>query len=188
MFEDYDPDDLEVRVAEMMVATADQSDAAVEPCVQGVLQLLRDRMKMDVVFVSEFTGGRRVFRQVAQGEPAVVTPGDSDPLEASWCQRVVDGRLPGFVPDAGPLQAAGQLPAAAFPVGTHISTPVVLGNGEVYGTLCCFSFAPVADASEADLKRLRFTAELTAQRLDRARQSAGPELTLAPIEPLRRRS
>lgn len=170
MYEDYNPDDLQVRVAEMLVATADEADHQVDSQIRDVLRLLREKMKMDVVFVSEFTGGRRVFRQVEQARP-VLAEGESDPLEASWCQRVVDGRLPGFVPDAAPLVAAGTLPAPPTPIGTHISTPLMLPSGEVYGTLCCYSFTVNPDATEADLRRLRYTAELAGQRIDAGRKA-----------------
>lgn len=176
MFQDYDPDDLDVRVSELLVATSDASDVALDGSIREVLQLLRAKMNMDVVFVSEFTGGRRVFRQVAQGPDPCIAEGASDPLEESWCQHVVDGRLPGFIQDARPLQADGKVPKAAFPVGTHISAPVVLPDGEVYGTICSFSFAPVG-ASEADLKRLRYTAELAAKRL----QARRDQLALEPV-------
>ncbi|WP_186510937.1 GAF domain-containing protein [Caenimonas sedimenti] len=181
MLQDYDPDDLQVRVAELMVATADESDAHLDGCIHDVLKLLRAKMKMDVVFVSEFTGGQRVFRQVEQGPEALLAEGAGDPIEESWCQRVVDGRLPEFIADAKPLQAAGVAPATPFSIGTHISTPVKLPNGELYGTLCCFSFAPEGDASEADLRKLRYTAELTGQRLQASRQRALDALSLQPL-------
>ena len=42
----YEDDDLTVKVAELLVATADGS-------VSEVLHLLRERMSMDVVFVSD---------------------------------------------------------------------------------------------------------------------------------------
>lgn len=182
MLLDYDPDDLEVRIAEMMVATADSADAHLDGSIHDVLKLLREKMRMDVVFVSEFTGGKRVFRQVEQGEEAVIAEGQGDPLEESWCQRVVDGRLPQYIADAAPLQASGAAPATPFPIGTHISTPVVLPDGQVYGTLCCFSFAPQGDSSEADLRKLRYTAELTGKRLHSERQRAVDALSLVPIK------
>src|SRR4051812_44495820 len=100
MFQDYHPDDLDVRVSELLVATADEADVALDDTIREVLQLLRDKLRMDVVFVSEFTGGRGVFRQVAQGPDQPVPEGAGDPLEQSWCQHVVDGRLPGFIADA----------------------------------------------------------------------------------------
>lgn len=165
---DYEPEDFDVSIAQMLVATAEQADDAIDERVQQVLNLLRERMSMDVVFVSHFIDGRRVFRRVSR-RPGVdhIAPGQSDPLESSWCQRVVDGRLPEFVPDAAPFVASGQVPAPGFPIGTHLSTPVVLGSGKVYGTLCCFSRAVEGRTSETDLKRLRYTASLLADKIDR---------------------
>lgn len=172
----YRPDDLTVEVSELLVATADESDVLIDRAVSKVLQMLRERMQMDVVFVSEFTGGERVFRQVAaaQNDP-VVKVGDSAPLEASWCQRVVDGRLPKFIADAAALPAsAALLKDVPFPIGTHISTPIVLQNGEVYGTLCCFSFHPNNESNPEDLKKLEFTARLAAQKIDQRRGVVAP--------------
>lgn len=169
----YHDDDLMVQVSELMVATADASDDMLDGAISDVLRLLRDRMLMDVVFVSEFVDGRRVVRQIAAAGDSPIQVGMSDPLEESWCQRVVDGRLPQFIADASldPV-AALLLKKIPFPVGTHISTPVVLNNGQVYGTLCCFSFHPKDQPNPDDLTRLQMTAQLTAQRLDLRRPPA----------------
>jgi hypothetical protein len=164
-------DALEVKVAELLVATADEADLAIDSAVPEVLRLLRERLKMDVVFVSEFADGQRVFKCVDQAPgQAVIAAGASDPLEASWCQRVVDGRLPEIMADAATFQARDPSLATPFPIGTHLSTPIVLAGGEVYGTLCCFSFGVNAHTNEQDLKKLRYTAELTAQKIQRGRQ------------------
>ena len=172
-------DAFEVKVSELLVATVDESDRLIDDSVPQVLRLLRDHMKMDVVFVSEFTGGQRVFRQVEQTPgQEVIAQGEADPLESSWCQRVVDGRLPELIPDARPLIARGQAPGAPFAIGTHLSTPIVLENGDVYGTLCCFSFSVNEAINEGDLKKLRYSAQLTAQKIDRGRKHAallGPD-------------
>ncbi|MBX3611504.1 MAG: GAF domain-containing protein [Hydrogenophaga sp.] len=170
--QNFESDDLSVKVSELLVATADQSDEALDQSIREVLALLRERMAMDVVFVSEFVEGQRAFRQVAQA-PGVklLTEGHSDPLEASWCQRVVDGRLPQFMADARQHPAAALLlKDLSHPIGTHISTPVVLSSGEVFGTLCCFSFQPNGQSSIEDLSRLKMTARLAAHRLEQRRQ------------------
>ena len=87
----YRPEDLHVQVTELLVATADDTDELVDLSVSQVLRLLRERMKMDVVFVSEFTDGQRVMRQVAAGDPPVVKPGDAAPLEAGPDEPDLDG-------------------------------------------------------------------------------------------------
>ena len=195
---DYKPDDLSVKVSELLVATADDADELIDDSVQQVLGLLRDHMKMDVVFVSEFTGARRLFKRVAMSPGhAVIAAGQSDPLETSWCQRVVDGRLPEYIANTAKLPAAAALTKdLPFPIGTHISAPIVLQDGEVYGTLCCFSFSPQDNPNPEDLKRLKFSAKLTAGRIDKGRASKPPppppepgDWTLEPLpeQPLKRR-
>jgi len=152
----------------LMVATTDHTDASLGRGVSEVLGALRHRQKMDVGFVSEFVDGRRVFRQVSATDTRpTISVGQSDALEVSLCQRVVDGRLPRYIADARKDSAVGalldQLP---FPIGTHISTPTVLKNGEIYGTLCSFSFSPHDNPNPDDLKTLEMTAKLTAMRLE----------------------
>ncbi len=161
---DYDPEDLQVQIAELLVATADHADDAIDPPVQQVLRLLREKLAMDVVFVSEFTHGQRVIRRLEQG-PQLLHVGASDALEASWCHHIVDGRLPRYIADGEKLKAEGRAPATPIRIGTHLSVPIVLRNGEVYGTLCCFSQYVNGKVNADDLKTLAHTAQLTAERL-----------------------
>jgi GAF domain-containing protein len=178
----FHPDDVEVKVAELLVATADEADTLIDNSVPEVLRLLREKMKMDVVFVSEFTDGKRVFRYVDQTPgKEVIAAGGADPLEESWCQRVVDGRLPQLIADAAPLQAADPSLATPFPIGTHLSAPIVLGTGQIYGTLCCFSFGRNPQITERDLNKLRYTAELTARKIETSRQK-DVALALEPVQ------
>ncbi|MEG1456161.1 MAG: GAF domain-containing protein, partial [Comamonas sp.] len=64
--------------------------------------------------------------------------------------------------DAAPYIASGQAPDPGFPIGTHLSTPVRLSDGSVYGTLCCFSKGV---HPKADIELLRHTASLLAGKL-----------------------
>jgi GAF domain-containing protein len=166
----FGPEDVTVKISELLVATADESDALIDNSVQEVLHLMRESMKMDVAFVSEFTEGKRVFRYVdtAPGKPAIAS-GESDPLEESWCKRVVDGRLPQFIADAAQNPASASLEKQSpYRIGTFISTPIVLSGGRIYGTLCCFSHRVLENPDEADLKRLKLTARLTANKIDKS--------------------
>src|SRR3982751_599218 len=68
------------------------------------LRALRVHLGMDVAFIAELRGGRRVFRYVdgARPNPAIQV-GGSDPAADSYCQRVIDGRLPDLIPDAAAI-------------------------------------------------------------------------------------
>ncbi|MBE7368399.1 GAF domain-containing protein [Ramlibacter pallidus] len=183
MLLDYSPDDIDVRIADLLVATADASDDALDARVQEVLRLLRDRLAMDVVFVSRFENGRRTFTHVEQAANATpIAPGQSDPLEESWCQRVVDGRLPELVADARPYVERRAVPPAPFPIGSHLSTPVPAGDGQPLGTLCCFSFTPREGVGTADIKRLKYAAELLSAKLAPKRRLTADDMELQPIE------
>lgn len=164
------PDAFEVRVTEMLVATSDGGDALLDSSVSEVLRLVKDQLRMDVVFVSEFADGRNVFKRVETRPGAeVVKEGASRTVEESFCQRVVDGRMPRLVHDVAALPDKAELPPTAFPVGAHMSTPIVLADGRVYGTFCCFSFAPNETLTVRDLKKLEMCAQLTARKIDAQR-------------------
>ncbi len=169
----HDDDGFDRRLSRLVVATADESDADIARAVQDVLSLVREHLGMDVAFVSQFVGGRRVFRAVEQrADRPLLTVGHSDPLEESFCQRVIDGRLPQLVCDVAALPDAADLPKVDFPLGAHLSTPVVLRDGAIYGTLCCFSFTSNDALTQRDLKRLVMAAALAARLIDQANERA----------------
>jgi hypothetical protein len=155
------------QVENLLVATADYGDAALDGSVQEVLALLRRQMRMDVVFVSKFENGQRVFKLVdtAPGHD-VIRAGQGDPLEESWCHRIVNGRLPELMKDAQPFRASGAAPLTPLEIGTHLSVPVVLKDGGVFGTLCAFAFFVDNDVSLQDVWRLRAVADVIARRIE----------------------
>lgn len=139
-----------------------------------LLSAIRQHLGMDVAFIAEFTGGKRVFRQVDPPTPDnPVQPGAGDPLEETFCQRVADGRLPELMQDASKNPVAAALPIThTLPVGAHLSVPIRLSDGGVYGTFCCFSYAPDPDLRERDLSMLRVFADVAAKLIEWERRSA----------------
>jgi EAL domain-containing protein (putative c-di-GMP-specific phosphodiesterase class I) len=133
-----------------------------------VLRAVRSHLGMDVCFVSEFIAERRIFRHVdtSAGEGPIQV-GASSPLDEGYCQRVVDGRLPELIPDTAANPVARVLPVTrAVPVGAHLSVPIRLRDGRIYGTFCCFSFAPNHSLGERDLHVMRAFADLAAYQID----------------------
>jgi len=164
MILDYNPTDLDVTISELLIATSDSADPELPAAVPEVLRLIRAKLNMDVAFVSEITDGTRTFKAMdcVPGFTPHLEAGMSGPAEASWCQHVVEGRLPEVMQDAAPFVASGQAPDPGFPIGTHLSTPVRRADGSVYGTLCCFSRGVRADT---DIELLRRTAHVLAAKL-----------------------
>ncbi len=183
--EPFRDDELSVTISELLVATAESSDALLDESVPQLLHAMRQRMEMDVVFVSEFVDGRRMFRYVyAKPGAPDVRAGASNPAEESVCKRIVEGRVPELVRDLSAMPAK-DLPEMPFRVGAHLSTPIVLKDRRVYGTLCCFSAAPRSDLVQADLDKLRLCATLVARKVELS-QSRGykeppPDWELVPL-------
>ncbi len=179
LLDPLDPHALEVRISELLVATSDSYDPALDRRITDVLLMLRRQLRMDVVFVSEFVDGERVFRFMEGVGALGLQAGDSGPLEESYCQRVVEGRMPELVTDARPLVASGELPDTGITVGAHLSTPVVLPDGRVYGTVCCFSAAAQPDLQAGALACLRQCARLVARKVDVEQRLAFPSIEAA---------
>ncbi|WP_075795232.1 sensor domain-containing protein [Massilia putida] len=130
--------------------------------IQESLRAIRTHLNMDVAFVSRFTDGKREFLFVdAEAENPPIAPGGADRLEESYCQRVVDGRLPEIMPDAFLNDEALSLPATRLlPVRAHLSVPIVLKSGKIYGTYCCFSYSADQSLNERDRNMMRIFADL----------------------------
>lgn len=148
--------------------------------IMETLHSVRTLLGMEVAFISAFTDGRRVFCYVDSQEGAApISVGASDPLEESYCQRVVDGRLPELIQDATQIPEALTLPATtALPVGAHLSVPIRFSDGQVYGTFCCFSTFPESTLNDRDIRVMRLFAEMTGKILERqvAEEEARNEL------------
>lgn len=153
----------------LLVATAEGADTPLEAVIPSLLAAVRHTLNMDVAFVSEFVGDRRVFKHVVPATGSVISPGGADPLEAAWCKRVVDGKLPQYVPDTAAHYALGDVQPPPFPIGTHLSVPVTLEGGHHFGTVCCFSHERLPEVRESDLDLLHAIARLLAASEQRRR-------------------
>lgn len=153
-----------------------------------LLRAAREHLGMEVAFISEFVDADRVFRHVDSASPdGPVRAGGRDPLEESYCALVVEGRLPQLIVDAARVPEAAALPVtAALPVGGHISVPLVLSDGRVYGTFCCFRADADESLNQRDLDIVRMFAEVAieyveAELAERRRRAAVEERIAAAI-------
>ncbi|MEC7545615.1 MAG: EAL domain-containing protein [Pseudomonadota bacterium] len=141
-----------------------------------LLRTARERLRMEVGFISEFIDGMRVFRFV-DSAPGVnlIAPGGADFLARSYCQRIVDERAPQLISDARTCSAVVDLKATQLlPVGAHISVPITLSDGHVFGTFCLFSRYAVPGLNHRSLALVRAFAEMVALLLEE-RRMAGAE-------------
>lgn len=170
-------------MSELLVATAEDSDVLIDQNVRDVLRGLRQHLNMDVIFVSEIREGKRMFKYVDhKPDRALIETGGGSSLESSFCQCVLDGRLPRLVHDAATCAEKAALPQTPFRVGAHLSTPIVLADGQIYGTLCCFSTQADPSLQDKDLQKLECVAKYTAKRIDLQREAESAKWQLQPLD------
>jgi len=135
--------------------------------INKMLRAVREHLGIDVAFLTEFRAKDRIFTHVDGKTGAPIRAGDSLSLDQGYCQRVADGRLPQLIMDATTHAEAAALPeTSAVPIGSHLSVPIRLSDGRIYGTLCCFSFIPDVSLTERDLQIMKVLAELLADQID----------------------
>lgn len=171
-----------------------------ENVIMASLAVLRSHLDMEVAFVGRVQDGRRVFDFVDTESPdCPVQPGLSDPLEDTYCGRIVSGSIPQLIHDAQTEPGVADLAVTRqLPVGSHMSVPLSRSSGEVMGTLCCFSHHSDDSLRERDLQLLTMFAEVVSTQLeilvddDRERadkearilavlERGGPRIALQPI-------
>jgi EAL domain-containing protein (putative c-di-GMP-specific phosphodiesterase class I) len=138
--------------------------------LDGILRAVRTHLGMEVGFISEFTAGRRVFRHVESAEgKKCIEVGGSDLLEESYCHWVAKGELPQLIRDPADYPFTACLEATKnLPVGAHLSVPILLRNGDVYGTFCCFSTQPDPSLTNRDLASMEAFAQLAGEHIQQA--------------------
>jgi GAF domain-containing protein len=137
--------------------------------IERMLSDVRRALRMDVAFISEFAGDRLVFRALeGDSDSFGWQEGESFPLDESYCKRVLDGRVPGAVPDAGHEDATRDLRVTTEAgIGSYCAVPLVLSDGRLYGTLCCVSHEPDPWLRERDLSLMDRTARWLVEELER---------------------
>lgn len=136
--------------------------------IKQILHSFRVRMDMEVAFISHFINDYRLFKYIDNAKGVdIIQVGGGDPLSESYCQRIIDGRLPELIQDAQLLAAAQELAATRLvPVGAHISVPIYLSDGQLFGTYCAFCRYARQDLNEKDLALIRMFADITASLIE----------------------
>lgn len=145
---------------------------ATDEMIADILSAVRVQLRMDVAFISEFENGRRTFRHVnlkqPENESGPPRPGMSHALEESYCQRLVDGRLPELIPDTRREPEAASLPVTqALSIGAYMGVPIRFSDGRLYGTFCCYRNEADDSLNDRDMGYLRLFATVAGRLLER---------------------
>jgi GAF domain-containing protein len=151
---------------ERLEAAAALAGAQTEESEQRVLVAAREHLGMDVSYCSHLSSTEQVI-QSTHGDAASfgLSAGATFALEESFCQRVVDGRLPNLLADVrADARVAGLRPS----FGAYVGVPVVFSDGRSYGTLCCASHAPALRLRQRDVAFMQILGRMLAHELERA--------------------
>jgi EAL domain-containing protein (putative c-di-GMP-specific phosphodiesterase class I) len=167
--------------------------------IAGLLQTARKSLRLSVAFLSRMDGTTQHLEVVESSIPMLFRDGISQKQESSFCQYVLDGRLPAVMPDVRKFELAMSLPPARIPrIRSYVSTPVRLSDGSVYGTLCAFGFTSDAELTKRDKSLMDVLASAAAtiiepglrqeqhrteieERLAPVFERGGPDVVLQPI-------
>jgi PAS domain S-box-containing protein len=147
---------------------AELVDLVGEPTLAVALRAVREMLGMDVAYVSEIVGDDMILREFeGDGESFRLAREVSLPLEQTYCQRMLDGRIPNLIPDVVADDRTASLPITqGSDIGAFATVALTFGDGRVYGTLCAASH----EAKALDYRELQFLkvfARLIADQLER---------------------
>lgn len=126
-----------------------RSDA--EQQIAELLQTAKKSLRLSVAFLSRLDGTTQHLEVVESSVPFLFQEGYQQKQELTLCQAVLDRKLPPVIPNLKDFPEAMKLPAARMPrLRSYVSVPVVLSDGELYGTFCAAGLTSDKDLSKRD--------------------------------------
>jgi GAF domain-containing protein len=141
--------------------------------ISRALQAVRTHLGLQVGYISRFEDDHAVVREVdPPGLEHFLKTGDRHPLNDGYCHHILEGRLPELIPDtsAEPLAMAMAITEAAS-IGSHLSVPIRLPDGDAYGMFCCIGFSADRSLNERDLQTLKVFADIAAFEINREHEA-----------------
>ncbi|MCW3040782.1 MAG: hypothetical protein JWM31_2687 [Solirubrobacterales bacterium] len=167
---------------------------AQRPSLGGALTAARELLGMGLAYVTRMTETEQVFlRTDGDVESFGVDAGTRLPLGDTYCQAILDGRLPALMPDVAAIpHAAAMAVTATASIGAYVSVPVMNAAGTRTGTLCCANHDPQPALADRDLQFLHVLARIIGDELERdqadverqrlAAEAAGVRALLAAVQ------
>ena len=149
------------------------NNASVDVNLQKLLAIIRKHLGMSVAFISEFVDGKRVFKFVdAEKGKSLVEVGGSDPLEETYCKKIVDNELDNVICDTSKNTVTNRLCVTdTLSIGSYMGVPIMLSSGEVYGTFCCYKTTSDETLNTRDLSFLYAISEIASDLIENSKDS-----------------
>ena len=135
----------------------------------------REMLEMDMSYIADTREGtQRYVCVTGDGDSFGAHPSTAVPLEGTYCGLLLQGRLDNVVSDTSREPIVAELPiTSSGRIGAYIGVPVVLANGETYGTFCCLSHEPAPELRDRDVRFLKVLAQLVADQLEEEERVRG---------------
>jgi hypothetical protein len=174
-----------------------RSDA--EQQIADLLQTAKKSLCLSVAFLSRLDGTTQHLEVVESSVPFLFQEGYQQKQDLTLCQAVLDRKLPAVIPNLKDFPEAMKLPAARMPrLRSYVSVPVVLSDGELYGTFCAAGLTSDKDLTRRDKALMEVLASAAAviiepevraqtrrseieERLAPVLAAGGPVVALQPI-------
>ena len=174
-----------------------RSDA--EQQVADLLRTAKESLQISVAFLTRMDGTTQHLEVVESSVPFLFKEGATQKQQTTFCQAILDGKLPAVLPDVKQFPVAMSLPAARIPrIRSYVSVPVVLSDGTLYGTFCAAGLTSDKGLTKRDKSlmdvlahaaaviiepgiRSRERAEEIEQRIWPVMEAGGPVVVLQPI-------
>jgi EAL domain-containing protein (putative c-di-GMP-specific phosphodiesterase class I) len=122
-----------------------------EQQIADLLQTAKKSLRLSVAFLSRLDGTTQHLEVVESSVPFLFQEGYQQQQELTLCQAVLDKKLPPVIPNLKDFPEAMKLPAARMPrLRSYVSVPVVLSDGELYGTFCAAGLTSDKDLTKRD--------------------------------------
>jgi EAL domain-containing protein (putative c-di-GMP-specific phosphodiesterase class I) len=153
--------------------------------VGELLRTAKESLGLSLTFLSRLDGQVQHLEVVESSLP-FFRDGITRPQATSFCQAILDGKLPNVIPNVAKLPEAKRLPAARFPrIRSFVSVPVRLSDGTLYGTFCAAGFAADNELSKRDQALMEVLAGAAATVIEpgvlERRREADIRIRLAPL-------
>src|SRR5918997_1883243 len=143
--------------------TMGKTRSAADQQIADLLVTAKKSLDLSVAFLSRLDGTTQHLEVVETSVPVLVQEGARVRQDTSFCQAILDGKLPAVIPDVTRYPEAMKLPSARIPrIRSYVSTPVHLSDGSLYGTFCAFGFRSDKELGKRDEALMRVLASAAA--------------------------
>jgi diguanylate cyclase (GGDEF)-like protein len=131
-----------------------------------VLEYLRRAVPLGAWAVTRVVDDHQLLLRV-EGDAYDLPAGVSMPFTRSMCHTMIEGTTPRIAPDVREVpQYAAMAAAAPVEVNAYVGTPIVSGDGRLFGTVCGYDPSPQPDALRDQLPLLDLLSGLLSAVLD----------------------